>query len=144
MSQWWMEKEVSYEEVKTSAKKDRELLTPYEIMVDEIYKTGKTKRLSPKNCYKKSFDYVAGKDLDTILLVHGKYKPYSLKKHSGHAWVEIENKIVFDGVLQSFYEKDEYYQYYDIIKENQYTCTEMWEVGFKNGGNFGPWINRSF
>ncbi|MBU8919100.1 hypothetical protein BGM25_23930 [Bacillus sp. FJAT-29953] len=105
-------------------------------------KLEKRRRISPKNCYKKAFEYVGAKDhIEGIKLVHGLYEPSFVKGHCGHEWVELPNWIVFDGVLQRFYEKEAYYNFYQIIKHNEYSSSEMYEVGYKNGGNFGPWNN---
>lgn len=112
----------------------------YEGEVEEKYKTGKPKRLNPKNCYEKAFRYVADKrDLNEIKLVHGLYKPETIKNHCGHAWVEIPDGIIFDGVMQRFYRKEGYYKYYQAIKQNEYNRSEMYKEGFKCGGHYGPW-----
>lgn len=132
--------EYSFEVVKAIIKIDREKLTQHEVEPEEIYKTGKPRRMSPKNCYQKAFKYVSSKSkLDGVLLVHGLYKPYAVPHHSGHAWVELPNDIVFDGVIQRFYKKQGYYEYYEIIRQVEYSCSEMYDVGFKAGGTYGPW-----
>lgn len=119
---------------------DKENLSKYEIDAGEKYKTGKSNRLYKQKCYIKAFEYVSDKrDLEDIRLVHGLYKPYGVNKHYGHGWVELPDDIVFDGVLQRFYEKEGYYQYYEIIKQVEYQPSEIHPIGLKNGGTYGPW-----
>lgn len=50
-----MVKEVGYEVVKIIAKEDIKRLALFEISPIDEYKAGKPRRLSPKNCFKKSF-----------------------------------------------------------------------------------------
>lgn len=130
--------EFSYEEVKILALEDREALKHYEVIPSEEFKTGKPRRLSSKNCFEKAFKYVVSKDnIEGIKLVHGFY---SIKEYTGfHAWVELPGNIIFDGVLQRFYEKEGYYSYYKIIKIAEYSSQEMQKKGKEAGGHFGPW-----
>jgi len=131
---------VSSEEAKVSLKEDLQKLSKHEVIPEDIYKTGKSRRLYPRACYKKSWEYVNEKEnVEGVKLVHGKYSPSLFDYHAGHAWVELPNNIVFDGNLQRFYPKDLYYQHFKIIKEAEYTRKEMWEKGFEHGGNYGPW-----
>ncbi|WP_163583419.1 hypothetical protein [Gracilibacillus saliphilus] len=128
------------EEVKEITKNDRKNLSIHEVEPSEKYKTGKAKRLYPRQCYENAFRYVADKgNLEGIKLVHGLYKPKDINNHCGHAWVELPKNIIFDGVLQRFYHKDGYYSYYQAIKQNEYDCKQMYDIGFKAGGHFGPW-----
>ncbi|KON67382.1 hypothetical protein AKG34_21425 [Peribacillus butanolivorans] len=132
--------QVSAAEAEELAKVDRDKLSKYEVDAGEKYKTGKSKRLYPRKCYTKAFEYVEDKsDLEDIRLVHGLYLSYGINNHCGHGWVELPNDIVFDGVLQRFYEKEGYYQYYEIIKQVEYQPSEIHQIGFKNGGTYGPW-----
>ena len=55
-----------------------------------------------------------------------------------HAWVELPNNIVFDGVLQRFYAQDRYYSTTWARKEAEYT----WEAAttkYMTAGGHGPW-----
>ena len=55
-----------------------------------------------------------------------------------HAWVELPNNIVFDGVLQRFYAQDRYYSTTSARKEAEYT----WEAAtskYMISGGHGPW-----
>lgn len=78
-------------------------------------------------------------DNSKIRLVHGLYKPATLDVHAGHAWVEIDEDIIFDGVLQRFYDKSGYFDYYNAIEERKYNCKEMYKKGLDHGGHYGPW-----
>ena len=132
--------DVPIQEAREISKRDREHLKKYEIEPSQEYLTGKQKRIKEKACFSEAFRYMADKGkLEGLILVHGQYKPFSLEKHADHAWVEINNEIVFDGVLQRFYDKEGYYKYYEAIKEREYDHKEMYQTGRKNGGNFGPW-----
>ncbi|SDN61922.1 hypothetical protein SAMN05443253_11514 [Bacillus sp. OK048] len=50
-----------------------------------------------------------------------------------HAWIELPNNIIFDGVLQQFYDKHGYYDTYKITKINEYTPVEAREFMLKTG-----------
>lgn len=59
------------------------------------------------------------------VLVHGTCKtPLSTY---GHAWVEIEGNIIFDGVLQRFYDKEGYYKQRGARKEAEYSYLDAYE-----------------
>lgn len=131
---------VSFEDAKKITKEDLVRLSEYEVIPEDEFKTGKARRLYPKWCYERAFNYVESKKhIENVKLVHGLYKPYSIESHSGHAWTELPRGIIFDGVLQGFYKKEDYYNYYQIIKLNEYTAKDLWSIGRKSGGNFGPW-----
>lgn len=135
--------DVSIEEAKETAKEDIKKLKPYEVTPPDEYATGKKRRrIFLKQCYEKAFQYVSSIDNDSIKLVHGLYKPSFIESHVGHAWVEIPHLgIIFDGVLQRFYERDAYNEFYQCIKHNEYSCEEMFKIGYGAGGNYGPWEN---
>lgn len=137
-----IERDVSLVEATEWTKLDRENMKSFEVELAEEFKTGKPKRLSPKNCYRKAFEYVSDKGhLGGIVLVHGLYQPNpSNDSEGGHAWVEINDSIVFDGVLQRFYDKGAYYEYYKAVKQQVYDRSEIYKVGLKHGGTYGPWV----
>lgn len=119
-------------------------LAPYEVTPPEEYATHKPKRRYPRACYKKAFEYALDKhDLrDKIKLVHGSYMPNILNRmgcHAEHAWIEIENRMVFDGTLQRFYDKDGYYSVCSNIKKNEYTFDEMVR-NLREYGHYGEWV----
>ena len=86
------------------------LLRPAEIIVSRRYQFAPLGNLFPGQCFKKAADYVllaitlgVAKDM---LLVHGE----SVNGvHGPHAWVELPGDILFDGVLQRFYDLSQYY-----------------------------------
>lgn len=130
----------SIDEVKKITKEDLKNLSKFEVIPNDEYKTGKSKRLSLKNCYIKAFQYVLNRShIEGIKLVHGLYKPSFVDIHSGHAWIELPGEIIFDGVLQRFYEKKGYYTFYGIIKQVEYEPKEIRKIGLQAGGTYGPW-----
>ena len=132
--------DASRDEVKESIKEDLKYLTQYEVTPNDEFKTGKAKRLYPKHCYRKAFEYVSAKrDIEGIKLVHGLYRPSFFDNHCGHAWVNLPNQIIFDGVLQLFYDKEGYYDFYQIVKQREYNSSEMYRIRKENGGHYGPW-----
>lgn len=79
------------------------------------------------------------------VLVHGVYAPeYFMVMKIEHAWVELPDNIVFDGELQRFYRKEDYYREYktekiievDSIKS---ACLEL----IKHDYYYGPWHNEA-
>lgn len=132
--------DVPREVVKEMAKVDRDQLAPYEVTPEEQYLTGRKRYLNPKNCYEKAFEYTASKSELPVMLVHGKYRSPAMDMPSNHAWVELPGEIIFDGVLQRFYDKEKYAAYYDIQEENRYTPSEMYRIGRLNNGHYGPWV----
>jgi hypothetical protein len=137
-------KDVPLEDAKKIVREDLKSLAPYEVDPPDEYKTGKKRRrICPKRGYEKSFRYVSSKyEMDGIKLVHGVYKPSFMEEHVGHAWVKLPNEIIFDGVLQRFYQREPYYNYYQCVKYNEYNGKEMYKLGYEDGGTFGPWENR--
>jgi hypothetical protein len=89
-------------------------LEPYKIKVDSIYKSNAKKKIYYHKCYEMSAEYITslafGNNVspENLTLVHGAAQLACIM--IGHAWVEIKDTIVFDGVLQSFYTKDGYYK----------------------------------
>ncbi len=110
-----------------------------EVEAPQEYHTGKARRYYPKLCFKKAMDYVF--DLNEpvayyVKLIHGQYdNDYFM---CNHAWVEIPGGIVFDGVLQRFYDKKGYYKTLMAIKEVEYTSRDAIEM-FCNYNHYGPW-----
>jgi hypothetical protein len=61
----------------------------------------------PGDCYYRSFRYVSKHctSIQPLWLVQGEYW-----LGARHAWVELPDDLVFDGVMQRFYRKDAYYE----------------------------------
>lgn len=113
-------------------------MSVFEVEPPETLKTGREKRVFPKLCYEKSYEYYSDKFMDIYspknggLFVNGVVGKGLLAY--GHAWVEIENSIVFDGVLQRFYDKDTYYRYYNVGKTFKFPPNKIHEL--MKGSNF--------
>jgi hypothetical protein len=85
-----------------------ERLRPAEVAdVPEDWRVGITpEMLRPGECFVRSFRYVSEHFASGVpmLLVHGEYL-----LGARHAWVELPDAIVYDGVMQRFYRRDAYY-----------------------------------
>jgi len=84
--------------------------------IPEEYKMHEPGEFFYKRCHEKAIKYIfdlheAGCNVEKVMLIQGRVWPYSklCKSFAGeafweeHSWVEIENRIVFDPVLQNFY-----------------------------------------
>jgi hypothetical protein len=85
-----------------------ERLRPAEVTdVPEVWRAGTTpETLRPGECFFRSFRYVSEHFASGVpmWLVHGEYL-----LGARHAWVELPDAVVFDGVMQRFYRRDAYY-----------------------------------
>jgi len=132
--------DIPLEEAKEISRLDREKMKAYEVEPGEVYQIKNRRHLKPKRCYEEAFRYMSKcEHPDKVVLVHGLYKPPKLNRYAGHAWIEINGNVIFDGVLQRFYKKTDYIKYYEAIEEMRYTKKEMFSTGLKNGGHYGPW-----
>lgn len=61
----------------------------------------------PRQCYQRAYDYAIHESrcLEKHHLVHGETR----LALGGHSWVELPNGLVFDGVFQRFYRREDYY-----------------------------------
>jgi hypothetical protein len=103
------------------------------------YETGKRKRIQFKECYPTALNYVLylpEENRSTVTLVHG----FCVKHGApyGHAWVELPGEVVFDGVMQRFYDKAGYYQAKRCTDTHRYTLEEACELFLKHN-HYGPW-----
>jgi predicted NAD-dependent protein-ADP-ribosyltransferase YbiA (DUF1768 family) len=57
----------------------------------------------------------------------------------GHAWVELAGNVVFDGVLQRFYNKQGYEQVLLATPDARYTPKEAAQHYLTYKGFYGPW-----
>jgi hypothetical protein len=99
---------------------------------------------NPGCCYDTAGRFVAGifsygnEIKDNVKLVHGFIGNKETTAGFGHAWVEINNDTVFDGVNQKFYDKGDYYNKLGTVPEQTYTpteaCKQMLSKKF-----YGPW-----
>ncbi len=87
-------------------------------------------------CYRRAFSYVQAHQMDEAVLVHGSV--FADARHSPHAWVELPDEIVFEGVLQHFYNKAMYYKFRDAKPTYRYTAAQARSLLISNG-NYGAW-----
>lgn len=61
----------------------------------------------PRQCYERAYEYAVHESrwLEKHHLVHGE----ASLAMGGHSWVELPNGLVFDGVFQRFYRREDYY-----------------------------------
>jgi hypothetical protein len=64
-------------------------------------------RIYPQDCFNRAYTYTrdSSRSYEKHLLVHGE----TSLALGGHAWVELPNGLVFDGVFQRFYRIEDYY-----------------------------------
>ena len=85
-----------------------------------------------------NFGHGSGRDSTLVRLVHGYYSPPDLSFATQHAWVDLGTGVVFDGVLQGFYDAAGYPKVYRTEVVAQYTVVEM--VCLMNEHeHWGPW-----
>lgn len=117
-------------------KEDIEKMQPFEIEPPDKYKTGKAKRYYEKQCFKKAYDYMINLDPDGGILVQGLYTKWSIP----HSWVELPGDIVFDGVLQRFYNKQDYYREQKAVKVVEFTLKQACQEA-RRTRNIGKWFD---
>lgn len=106
----------------------RKELEIIEVEVPEEYKNGVKNRVYPNKCFDKSFDYMRENgDLPNLKYVEGLYTESELN----HSWIEIDDRIVFDGTMQRFYDKEKYYQMKQAVKLVELDNRGMWEYLFQ-------------
>lgn len=112
----------------------RSELQEFEIEVPSEYKAGVLNRVFPHKCFDKSFDYIRKNgDLPNVNYVEGVYTDFFLD----HAWIEIDNRIVFEGTLQRFYDKETYYRQRKAVKLVDFNVDEAWEYLFREQQGLG-------
>lgn len=117
-------------------------MSVFEVLPPDEYRTGEPISHNPKGCFEKSFQYMDNIQLEGGMLVHGMYFPWGVPENKfsyvDHAWVELPGDIVFDGVLQRFYRKMDYYKYYNAIKVYEYAYDEAIKKALDDN-TYGPW-----
>ncbi len=76
--------------------------------------------------------------VEQLRLVHGAIGNKETTAMLGHGWVEIGEGIVFDGVMQKFYNKEAYYRELQAVPEQTYTRQEAFDK-MKKIRMYGPW-----
>lgn len=67
-------------------------------------------------------------------MVHGVLKATGI----GHAWVELPGNVVFDGTVQRYFDKGDYYRTLDAREERRYTPEQARKMMVKYR-HFGAW-----
>jgi hypothetical protein len=96
------------------------------------------------DCYRRASDYVLARarqpgpclPADGVLLVHGVCRDDHVMW--AHAWVELPDGVVFDGVRQQFYDRDGYYRTLRATAEATYDAAAMREQ-MRARRHYGPW-----
>jgi len=86
-----------------------------------------------KDCFRKAFEYAFEHQVQGIRIVHGTHR----NEYFEHAWVELPDGVLFDGVLQRFYDRERYYSITNAIKIVEYSLKAYSEL-MSNEGHFGP------
>jgi hypothetical protein len=77
----------------------------------------------PQQCYAKAVKYVLDHpEIEGLRLIHGvvSHAPHFLPLE--HAWVELPGEIVFDGVVQTFFERASYYAVMAAVAVDAYSA----------------------
>ena len=112
-----------------------EELRPAEIQVPEQLRS--KHRKGPHNihqCYKKAWEYAVDHEVEGMRVVHG---TYGGGLNIDHAWVELPEGVLFDGVTQRFYQREGYYSISKAIKEVEYDVITLCRL-LGDEGHFGP------
>lgn len=116
----------------------------FEVIPDKQYRVRKTKCFYFGLCYQKALEYVITLhdreiDLTPVKLVHGVLGVGGFLEPS-HAWVEIEDEIVFDGVLRRFYTKEGYYRERVAAKVVEFAAKDAPRL-LLQFRHYGPWYS---
>lgn len=107
---------------------------------EEKYLTGVASRgeKKPGMCFVESTRY-ALKHLydDRVKVVHGTVLGRD-NMTIAHGWIEIDDKIVYDGANQEFYDKQDYYDFTDAQVEKTYKTEEAMRH-MTTSGHYGAW-----
>jgi hypothetical protein len=122
-------------------------------MPDVIRKpTDEEIRHAKGKCYINAFRFlekIPDGEADSFWLVHGDMvgKAGDVKNTQfGHAWIENEDVVIDPGNdlrrKPKVYSRDAYYRLNNVIENSlkRYTKKQMYEVGLRSGGHFGPWL----
>ena len=87
-----------------------------------------------RQCYLNALLYALDHhNIEGLRLVHGVNCQFL-----DHAWVDLPNRIVFDGVLQRFYTQELFYSVTHARNKAEYTWEEA-SAKFIRAGGYGPW-----
>lgn len=105
--------------------------------VDPSFLTGRPRRKSPHNCYRKALDYAwaKGTAIPELRVIHG-----VIFGMVGHAWIELPGNVVFDGTMQQFYDRDVYYRHQRARVMRSYTMMEA-NALLLSEDHYGPYYD---
>ena len=116
----------------------------------EVFPPGKWRRVTPgwlypTRCYERAFLFITSNPhppapfkVERLRLVHGDYQPPDLPFRTGHAWVEVDDDTIFDGVLQGFYRAADYLRLYRAQAITRYNLEQSVRAMLV-AGHIGPW-----
>jgi hypothetical protein len=97
------------------------------------------RRRYPQQCYAKTVKYVLDHpDIKGLRLIHGvvSHAPHFVPLD--HAWVELPGRIVFDGVVQTFFARSSYYSIMAAVAVDAYSAAATRRLVAAHGRP-GPW-----
>jgi hypothetical protein len=97
------------------------------------------RRRYPQQCYARTVKFVldhAG--IGGLRLVHGVVSHAPHFAPLDHAWVELPNEIVFDGVVQAFFTRESYFAVMAAVPMDTYTAQQT-QALVAVYGHPGPW-----
>jgi hypothetical protein len=97
----------------------------------------------PKRCYERAWQFVIDHaDVPGVVLVHGRVT-VTVPVHVtfGHAWVELPDGLIFDGVKQACYDRTTYLAELSAEVEQTYTPFEAAKLVTKTQC-YGPWTQE--
>jgi hypothetical protein len=88
------------------------LFSARQVDVDAAWKRGTwPRRRYPQQCYARTAKYMLQHlEIEGAQLVHGMIAHAPHFAPLAHAWVELPGEVVFDGVVQAFFERASYYK----------------------------------
>jgi len=100
------------------------------------FKKHVTARVHPKDCYRRAIKFILTNYNPDYKLIHGIFmdlynEHMTDKEHReafGHAWVEIEPGVIFDGVFNRFYREHEYLERRNIKKYQEWKAKQVLEA----------------
>lgn len=98
-------------------------------------------RVFGKRCYSRAFYYFDAHRAAGAVLCHGWVT--TVDYPFAHAWVELPDGLVFDGVVQTFYTLAGYHEAMRVRPNRvwRYTAAEVEELTSRTGHS-GPWVKE--
>jgi hypothetical protein len=88
-------------------------------------------------CYELAWHRI--NDTQEGILIHCSVQSFHLQKRIDHALIETEDgKFIWEPVVDRYFEKQAFYELYEIIEINRYTYEEVCVQTLKHE-TFGPW-----